>query len=123
MKFITNLFSKDKTLSLPVGLTEFNAFAEEVFAMSGRFADEDSMRFALASMIIHGKEDLGDVKTSYFAKRLRKVAANQVASQVFQDIKAKQIEAQEAQKAAELAAAQPEVTASEETPPSEPSES
>jgi hypothetical protein len=80
---------------LPVGMTEFNKFADSILALSGKYADEDSMKFALASMIIHADSKHGSLSKNYFVVRLRKVAANQVASQVFQDIKAKQAIAQQ----------------------------
>ena len=83
---------------LPVGLTEFNAFAARIIAQAGAFADEDSMKFALATSIIHADASKGSLPDSFFINRLRKAAANQVASQVFQDIKAKQQAAQEAAK-------------------------
>lgn len=85
---------------LPVGMTEFNEFAERILAQCGKYADEDSMKFALATSIIHADAAKGSLPDKYFIDRLRKAAANQVASQVFQDIKAKQIAAQEAAKQA-----------------------
>jgi len=75
---------------LPVGVTEFNKFADDVIALSGQYADRDSMRFAIASMLIHAPHDKGSLSKHYFVVRLRKSAANQVASQVFQEIKALQ---------------------------------
>lgn len=91
-----NLF--DKQRPLPVGMAEFNEFSARILAKAGAYADEDSMRFALASILIHADASKGALPDSYFLDRLRKSAANQVASQVFQDIKIKQAEA--AQKAA-----------------------
>lgn len=88
---------------LPVGLTEFNEFAERIISKAGKFADQDSLTYALAMELIHS-----DPKTAfsddYFVTRLRKVAANQVASQVINDIKAKQMAAMEAAKQAEATA-------------------
>lgn len=78
---------------LPVGMTEFQTFADRIIEKAGNFADRDSMVYALAMELIHG-----DPKTAfsddYFVIRLRKVAANQVASQAIQDIKAKQAKQQ-----------------------------
>lgn len=56
------------------------------------------MRFALASILIHADARHGSLPDKYFTDRLRKSAANQVSSQVFQDIKAKQAEAVAKQK-------------------------
>ena len=98
---------------LPVGMSQFNQWARDVLDLSGRFADEDSMLFALASMVIHADAKHGYLPKRYFVLRLRKVAANQIASQVFQDIKIRQAEAaQQLQKAAEATPVQ-EVQASD----------
>lgn len=79
---------------LPVGLTSFNAWADDIILLSGEFADKDSMRFAIASILIHADAKHGSLPMQFFVKRLRKSAANQVASQVFQEIKTLQAEAQ-----------------------------
>ena len=91
---------------LPVGMTEFEAWASSIIALSGKYADEASMKFALASMVIHADAKYGSLPKMYFVKRLRKVAANQVASQVFQDIKTAQAEAMAKQQAESEAAKQ-----------------
>lgn len=94
---------------LPVGMTEFNAFADRIIEKSGNFADRDSMVYAIAMELIHA-----DPKTAFndefFVTRLRKVASNQIASQAVQDIKAKQ---EAARQAAQEANNQVEVTTSE----------
>ena len=81
---------------LPVGVTEFNIWADSIIALSGKYADEDSLKFALCSMIMHADSKYGSLPKSYFVTRLRKVAANQVAGQVFTYIKTKQQAAQTA---------------------------
>jgi hypothetical protein len=88
---------------LPVGMAEFENWSEEVIELSGAFADRTSMKFALASMILHAEHSASVLSKNYFVRRLRKSAANQVASQVFQDIKQKQEAAQLAAKAEETA--------------------
>lgn len=91
---------------LPVGMTEFHAWADEIIKLTGKIADEDSLKFALANMVMHLKSDLAHVSKNYFVNSLRKGAANQVASQVFLDIKLKQKQAAEtATKASQDAAA------------------
>ncbi len=87
---------------LPVGMKEFNDWSDRIIKIAGQFADADSMKFALASQIIHLNPQIGFVSDQYFVKSLRKSAANQVASQVFQDIKTKQKEAFDKQQAAAL---------------------
>lgn len=79
---------------LPVGMAEFQEFAKRIIEKAGAYADEDSMSFALASIIIHADATKSHYSDNFFLERLRKSAANQVASQVFQDIKAKQAAAQ-----------------------------
>ena len=86
---------------LPVGMTEFETWAESILDLSGRFADDTSMKFALASMVIHCGPQRSSVPKNFFVRGLRKSAANQVASQVFQQIKQ-----QQEQKTAEVTAAQ-----------------
>jgi len=78
---------------LPVGMAEFNAFAERIITAAGQFADYDSMKWALANMILHADNNKAAFSDQYFIDRLRKAAANQVASAVFQEIKTKQAEA------------------------------
>lgn len=81
---------------LPVGMTEFEEFSNSVIELSGEYADRDSMKYAIASMIIHLGPQRSHVAKNYFVRSLRKAAANQVASQVFQDIKQKQEQAAKA---------------------------
>ncbi len=75
---------------LPVGVAQFEAFCDEIIALAGNYADRDSMVFAIASMLIHAPHDKGSLSKHYFVVRLRKSAANQIASQAFQEIKTKQ---------------------------------
>ena len=104
---------------LPVGVTEFNVWSDSIIELSGEYADRTAMKFALASMVLHADSSRGSLPKHYFVVRLRKSAANQVASQVFQDIKLQQqLEAEK--KAAEAAnqveaATQPSVVDNGET--------
>lgn len=97
----------DPEYYLPVGVQEFYEFADRIITKSGEFADCDSMIFAIATMVLHADPTKSSYPDSYFVDRLRKSAANQVASQIFQDIKAKQLAAQEAAKQASEATAAP----------------
>lgn len=101
---------------LPIGMQEFNEFSSEVIQLSGKFADEDSMKFAIASQMMHLGPQTSSISKQFFIRSLRKAAANQVASQVFQDIKIKQQQMQE--EAKKLAEQNKEDTLSE-TQPSE----
>jgi hypothetical protein len=84
-------------------MSQFDIWSADIIALSGKYADDDSMRFAIASMIMHLGPQRSSVPKNYFVRSLRKGAANQVASQVFQDIKNKQQAAQDAAKAADTA--------------------
>lgn len=95
---------------LPVGLTEFHEWADRIISLSGQFADVDSMKWALASQVMHLGAQKSSVPDQFFIRSMRKAAANQVASQVFQDIKIKQQEQQKAQA---------EATAPQESAPSD----
>lgn len=95
---------------LPVGRTAFTKWADDIIELAGELADRDSIEFVLSSAIQHASSNRGYVPKNYFVNTLIKAAANQVAAQVFQDVKIKQ------QEAAKLAAAieqakQAEVTA------------
>lgn len=94
---------------LPVGMTEFATWSDDVITLVGPIADALSLRFALATQIMHADSSNSALPMQYFIKRLRKTAANQVAAQVFQDVKLAQ------KKAAEEAAKNqtPEVTVTE----------
>lgn len=79
---------------LPVGMTAFEKFCDEVIELSGQFADRDSMVYAIASMVIHAPSTSGYITKNRLVNQLIKSAANQVASQKFQELKMKQVEAQ-----------------------------
>ncbi len=78
---------------LPVGMTQMLIWMDEISSLAGDFADKDSMRYAIASNLIHLPHTKAKVPKAYFVNTLRKAAANQVASQIFHDIKTKQAEA------------------------------
>lgn len=79
---------------LPVGMTEFETWSNSLISLVGPLADENSIKFALCSQIMHLDPKKSSVPKQYFVQCLRKSAANQVASQVFQQIKQAQIEEQ-----------------------------
>lgn len=87
-------------------MTAFESFVDEIIELSGPYADRDSMMFAVASIIMHLPPQRSSVPKNYFVRSLRKVAANQVAGQAFQDVKTRQAEAQKAAQEAEKQAQQ-----------------
>lgn len=117
---IKELHSKIKKLALrlyafvptrlPIGLTEFNEWASSVLSLYD-FPDNDSTRWALASMVIHlGPTDAYKPKR-YFGLSIRAGAAKQVAGTVFQELKLKdqaaRAKAEQDKKSAEATATTP----------------
>ena len=94
-KYICSYFPS----KLPTGMTEFNKWLDDVVELTGPIATERDMHFVLCSILIHADVKHGALPKRYFVTRLIKSAANQVASQVFQDIKLAQAEEQAAKKA------------------------
>lgn len=86
---------------LPVGVTEFEAWANSIIELVGPLADDDSIKFTLASMIMHLGPQRSSVPKNYFVRSLRKTAANQIAHSVLTAIKQKHDEAAKAAKQAE----------------------
>lgn len=101
---------------LPVGLTQFDKWVNEIIELSGQFADITSMRFVLASELMHSEAKKGSVPKNYFVSRCRKLAANQTAGYVLQEIKSEQekLKAAEAAKLAAEATAAQTVSSNEE---------
>lgn len=100
---------------LPVGLSEFNKFADDIIELSGPIADQESMRYVIATNVINLGPQRSHVAKNYFVRTMVKAAANQVASHVFQDIKIKQQEAQQKAQAEETAKQLEADSASDET--------
>lgn len=81
---------------LPVGVSEFESFIqrlEDTYDLPTK--DKDSIRFAVASIIMHLGPQAGFKPLLYFYLTLRSGAAKQVAGSVFYDIKTRQKEAAE----------------------------
>lgn len=89
---------------LPVGMQEFDTWSDSFSEIYNLPTDnKDSIKFTLASIIMHlGGQDAYKSKF-YFLLTVRSGAAKQIAGSVFYDIKKK---AQEAEKAANDAAKQ-----------------
>lgn len=107
--------------ALPKGMTEFENWSNDIIELSGRVADEVSIKFALASMLMHlspskniYQTQFGSVPKNHFVQGLLASAAKQVAQQKFQDIKQAQIDAQKkAEEDAKVKSLLADVTASE----------
>ena len=80
---------------LPIGMTEFEDWADSILAHSVA-PNNDSTRFALATMILHLPSLASWKSKEYFLRALHKSAANQIAAGVMQDLKQKQADAAKA---------------------------
>lgn len=94
---------------LPTGMTEFNQFVADIIELVPGLADDRSIRFTVASMIMHLGPQRSHVAKNYFVRSLQKTAANQISHAVMLDIKKEQ----EEQRKAEATAAQQENNNSE----------
>lgn len=86
------MISLDEAVPLPITGEEFDKFAAEIFEASG-LPDNPSYRHAIATCIMHLDAVTDKKERSYFARAIRKTAANHVAF-----IKMKLIEKEEAEK-------------------------
>lgn len=92
---------------LPQGVAEFHVWAESIITHYG-LPLNDSVKFAIATLILHAKEDAAYLSKEYFGHRAIKSAANQVAAGVMQDLKEAQAARIKAEaEAAAIAAATP----------------
>lgn len=98
LKYLVARFFGLFPTKLPVGIAEFDKWATEVIELA-QFPVNDSMKFTVATMVLHAKSTAAYSSKEYFVTSLIKAAANQVAAQMIQDLKLKQME--EAKRAAE----------------------
>ena len=83
---------------LPVGITEFNVWAESIIDTYGLDIgtnDHDSIVFGLAGAVMHLGATESHKPKRFFAKLLHKGAASQVAYFVMKQLKEKQAQAQQ----------------------------
>lgn len=90
---------------LPVGLTEFEAWAQDIMSMASPLPNNASIRWVLATMIQRLDSARDRVPKRYFVRALLRAAAGEVAHNVMVDLKEKQ---QAAAKAALEAASGPQ---------------
>lgn len=97
---------------IPTGMAEFEAWSDSIIDLVGPIANRQDLKWVLAVSVLHMGETAAFVPKRYFVKRILKGAANQVVSQVVQDIKnAKQKEIEEQQAAAAVSASPPPTSA------------
>lgn len=88
---------------LPIGMTEFYRWADDVIDLSG-LPHNDSTVFSLATMILHLKATEAYKSKQYFILTIKKGAANQIAAGVMQELKDKQLAKAAEENAAKAAA-------------------
>lgn len=98
---------------LPLGKTAFKEWSDRIISGSIIDADVESQRFALANMLLHLGPQESHKEDAYFIHSLRKVAINQVAHNMANEIKAAIDAKLAAEKAAEIAAKEAETTTEE----------
>lgn len=72
---------------VPITLDDYLMWTDEVISVSG-LPNNDSMKFALASIVLEAKDLLTKKEA---IRRLKKGAVNQIAAHVFQTIKSERI--------------------------------
>lgn len=77
---------------LPQGRADFNSWATDIIEMAG-VPDNDSTRFAVAAMVMHGAGKSGWKSKWFFVNQLVKAAANEVAHAVLTELKSRQQDA------------------------------
>ena len=87
--------------SLPTGIDEFNSWATDIAATYQLPTENlDSIRYTLATIIMHLGQTAAYKSKWYFVLTLRSGAAKQIAGGIFYEIKTKQQAAQAAEAAA-----------------------
>lgn len=81
---------------LPVGMAAHDEWAKSIISMTS-VPDNDSTRFALASMVMHLSPTSSKKAAQYFIRALDKGAANEVAHAVLMKLKDKQDAARKAE--------------------------
>ena len=112
---MTNPFKKAKTVfqkvkdffptRLPIGMTEFKTWSDTLVS-TYNFPDNDSIRFSLASMILHLGSTSAYKANRFFVLSMKKAMANQIAAAVMQELKTRQEEQRKQEAAAATAASE-----------------
>jgi len=79
--------------ALPRGMTEFESWASSIIDTYD-FPNNDSVRFALATMILHSGPTDAYKSKHFFSLCVKASMAKQIAGGAFQDIKTRQLAAQ-----------------------------
>lgn len=93
---------------LPIGIAEFEKWSDDVLALTS-LPNNESMKWSLATMILHSDKGASHKPKRYFAQCLHKAAANEIAGAYMHDLKEKQ-KAKMQEEAAKAAQASSEVS-------------
>lgn len=94
-RFVDFIFSFFPT-ALPVGMTEFNAWADSIVELTGPIADRDSLIWVASQEIMRLPPGHARVSKRQIVNTLRKFATNQLAAAKVNEIKAAQEAARQA---------------------------
>lgn len=94
---------------LPIGMNDFDSWAQSIINVY-LLPDNDSTRFALATMILHLDSTSSSKPKAYFGRATRKSMSNQIAAGVMQDLKQKQADKIKAEQEAVQKAATAEIS-------------
>ncbi len=75
---------------LPLGLTAYKAWSNEVVELIGPIANTDDLHFCVAAEVLRVGPSANAVSKNYFVKRVRAGATKQLAGAVFTEIKERQ---------------------------------
>jgi len=75
--------------TLPQGMTEFEIWSDNILNLY-KLPNNESTKFALATMILHLPSGKSKVSKRHFGESLKKASANEIAAAVMQNLKAKQ---------------------------------
>lgn len=95
IKKFVHLFRAMFPSALPNGMSEFDTWANDIIDLYN-FPNNDSIRFALASMIMHSGPTDAYKSKFYFSLMIKSSMAKQIAGAQFQEIKNRQKAEQEA---------------------------
>lgn len=108
-RFILRLLALLPT-SLPKGVIEFETWANSIIELAD-MPNNDSMKFTLATMILHLDSTSAYKPKEFFIRSLKKAGSNQIAAQIMHDLKTKQQEEMKAQAAQPVVSQPAEATA------------
>lgn len=111
-------YDPSRKRALPVGVTEFHEWSDQIILGACLMATAESQKFALANMLLSLPATTAHESDAYFIACLRKTAVNQVAEFIREDTRSKakarlaaaeELKQKEAAATAQLSADEPKV--------------